>query len=284
MTDFKSARVLFICEGNRARSQMAEAMLRHHGAGRFEVFSAGIRPGDEVPQFTIDTLVGASYPTDGLRSKHYQEFAGEEFDFLIVLCDRVRAEAPDLPVAATRLDWPIEDPADSRARGLSIHEALLENMRDLRSRIVRFMEEQGCIFCQILAGAADASFVYRDDDVAAFMDVRPITQGHVLIVPTEHHVVMDEVPETTAGRMLSVAGQIARALPNVVRMEGYNLFVANGEPAGQEVLHVHLHVLPRYRGDGFGIRFPGGYGKLAGRDELNELAVRLRGLMADRVD
>ena len=138
-------RVLFVCEGNRARSQMAEAMLRHHGAGSFDVFSAGIRPGEEVPAFTIAALEEAHYPAGGLRSKHYGEFADEEFDFLIVLCDTVRAEAPDLPRAQTRLDWKIEDPGDARKRGVPIEEALRENRAVLRSHIVRFMEEQGCM-------------------------------------------------------------------------------------------------------------------------------------------
>ena len=258
MTEAHRPRVLFICEGNRARSQMAEAMLRHHGAGRFEVFSAGIRPGDEVPQFTIDTLTGASYPAGGLRSKHCREFAEEQFDFLIVLCDRVRAEAPDLPAARSASTGPSRTSPTPR-RGLSIHEALKENMHDLRSQIVRFMEEQGCIFCKILAGDVDASFVYRDDLVAAFMDVRPVTEGHALVIPLEHWATMDKVPELVAGRMMSVAGRVARALSDVVRMEGYNLFVANGEHAGQEVFHVHLHVpsLSRRR---FRFRFPKGTG------------------------
>ena len=91
--------------------------------------------------------------------------------------------------------------------------------------------------------------------VAAFMDVRPVTEGHALVIPLEHWATMDKVPELVAGRMMSVAGRVARALSDVVRMEGYNLFVANGEHAGQEVFHVHLHVLPRYRGDGFGFDF-----------------------------
>jgi histidine triad (HIT) family protein len=212
-----------------------------------------------------------------LRAKHFSEFAADEFDYLIVLCDRVRAEAPDLPRAGTRLDWTIEDPADAQARGLSIHEAVRENMRDLRTHIVRFMEQQGCIFCMILGGQANASFLYRDEEIAAFMDVRPVTEGHTLIVPVEHWVTMDEVPEAIAGRMLALAGRIARALPATVRMDGYNLFVANGEQAGQEVFHVHLHVLPRYKGDGFGFRFPEGYGTLAVREQLDRLAERIRG-------
>jgi histidine triad (HIT) family protein len=270
-------RVLFICEGNRARSQLAEAMLRHHGAGRFEVFSAGIRPGDEVPSFTIDALNEAHYPSHGLRSKHFSEFADEELDFLIVLCDTVRSEVPDLPRARTRLDWPVEDPGDAMKRGVPVEEALRSSRHDLRSRIVRFMEAQGCIFCAILQGTADASFVYRDDNIAAFMDVRPVNEGHVLVIPNEHHVTIDEVPAPIAGRMTAVAARIARALQKSdVRMEGYNLFIANGEAAGQEVFHVHLHIIPRFPRDGFGFRFPEGYGALTSRPNLDDLAGRIK--------
>jgi len=274
MTPTPIPRVLFVCEGNRARSQIAEAMLRHHGAGRFEVYSAGIRPGDEVPGFTIRALDEAFYPSGGLRSKHFNEFVEQEFDFLIVLCDKVRAEAPDLPRARARLDWPIEDPGDMQKR-MPLAEALRQNRAELRSRIVRFLEEQGCIFCQILAGDAEASFLHRDPDVAAFLDIRPVTEGHALVIPTAHHVTMDEVPEPIAGKMLAVGSRIAKALPGAVRMEGYNLWVANGEVAGQEVFHVHLHVLPRYRGDGFGLRFPPAYGKLADRTNLDALAKQI---------
>jgi histidine triad (HIT) family protein len=197
-----------------------------------------------------------------------------------VLCDRVRAEDPPLPLAKTRLDWAIEDPADGQARGLTIHEALRENRRDLRAQIVRLMEADGCVFCKIIGGEMEGSFVYRDELVDAFMDIRPVTEGHVLVIPREHLVTADEVPEAAAGRMMVVAGRIAKALEaSGVPFEGYNLWVANREAAGQEVFHVHLHVLPRYAGDGFGLRFPPGYGARPPREELEALAGKVRELL-----
>lgn len=270
-------RVLFVCEGNRVRSQMAEAMLRHHGGDRFQAFSGGIRPGDVLPDFTANALRESFYPAEGLVPKHVDTFADEEFDYLIVLCDTVRAEDPPLPRAKKRLDWPIEDPRDAQDRGLSIEEALRENKAGLRNRIVRFMEAEGCIFCQIVAGEAEASFLYRDELVDAFIDIRPILEGHALVIPRGHYVTMDEVPEPVAGRMTFVAGRIAKALEaSGVAFEGYNLWVANGEQAGQEVFHVHLHVLPRYRDDGFGLKFPAGWGKRPPREEMESLAKVIR--------
>jgi histidine triad (HIT) family protein len=270
-------RVLFVCEGNRVRSQIAEAMLRHHGGDRFQAFSGGIRPGDVLPDFTANALRESFYPADGLFPKHVDTFADEEFDYLVVLCDTVRAEDPPLPRANVRLDWPIEDPADAQRRGLSIEEALRESKADLRSRIVRFLEAEGCIFCRIVAGEAEASFIYRDDLVDAFIDIRPVLDGHTLVIPREHYVTMDEVPEPVAGRMTSVAGRIAKSLEaSGLPFAGYNLWVANGEAAGQEVFHVHLHVLPRYANDGFGLRFPSGWGKRPPREELEALAGKIR--------
>lgn len=275
-------RVLFVCEGNRARSQLAEALLRFHGGDRFEAFSAGVRPGDVLPGFTADALRDISIDPAGLRPKHYDTFSGEEFDYLIVLCDTVRAEDPPLPRAKTRIDWPVEDPGDMQKRGISIQDALRVNRADLRTRIVRFLAEDGCIFCLILAGEAPASFIYDDDLVAAFMDVRPVNEGHILVIPREHCVTADEIPEATAGRLMTVAGRIARAIraSGVVSIEGYNLWVANGPSAGQEVFHLHVHVLPRYQGDGFGLRFPPGYGERPPRERLEEIAAKVRAALA----
>lgn len=274
-------RVLFVCEGNRVRSQMAEAMLRHHAGDRFEAFSGGIRPGDVVPDFTIAALRESFYPAHGLNPKHVDTFGDEEFDYLVVLCDTVRAEDPPLPRANKRLDWPIEDPRDAQNRGLTIHEALRENKRDLRQHIVRFMEAEGCVFCAIVAGEAEASFIYRDELVDAFIDIRPVTEGHSLVIPREHYITMDEVPEDMAGRMTAVAGRIAKAIEaSDVPFEGYNLFVANGEEAGQEVFHVHMHVIPRYKNDGFGFRFPPGWGERPPRGELETLAANIRERLA----
>jgi len=125
------------------RSQMGESLLRHHGGDRFEAFSAGIRPGDVLPDFTARALAEAHYGIEGLVPKHYDVFAGEEFDYVIVLCDTVRAEAPALPVAKTRLDWKIEDPGDAKRRGVTIEEAVRENLRDIREHIMHFLEAEG---------------------------------------------------------------------------------------------------------------------------------------------
>ena len=119
---------------------------------------------------------------------------------------------------------------------------------------------QPCIFCNILAGSAPASFVYRGDSVAAFMDIQPITPGHLLVVPLAHAASLAEL-DPEAGAQLFRAGQLlAGALrQSGLRCEGVNFFLADGAAAGQDVWHVHLHVIPRFKGDGFGFRLPPGY-------------------------
>ena len=272
-------RVLFICTGNIARSQMAEALLRFHGGDRFEVHSAGTEP-KVIPIETVEALREAGVATaDNARSKHINEFAGQEFDYVITVCDSARQTCPFFP-GRTVLHWDIEDPSVAIGDGASRMDAFRKARDAIRPRIIAFLREEGCIFCSILAGEAPASMVYEDDLVAAFIDIRPVNDGHTLVIPRAHYETADGVPEAVAGRMTYVGGRIARALEaSGVRMEGYNLWVANGEAAGQEVFHVHLHVLPRFEGDGFGLRFPPGYGRRPERAELESLANKIRGAL-----
>lgn len=112
--------------------------------------------------------------------------------------------------------------------------------------------QRSCVFCAIAAGRETASMVYSDDTVIAFMDVRPVNAGHLLVVPRSHAERLADLPDAVGSRMFTVARRLAGALRrSSLRCEGVNLFLADGEAAGQEVWHVHLHVLPRFAGDGF---------------------------------
>lgn len=111
-----------------------------------------------------------------------------------------------------------------------------------------------CVFCGIAAGRTEASLVHADDTVLAFMDIRPANPGHVLIIPREHTASLAELTEPVAGQLWRVGHRLARAVRQCgLRVEGVNLWLADGAAAGQEVLHIHLHVVPRYSGDGFRI-------------------------------
>ncbi|GGC73751.1 HIT family protein [Hoyosella rhizosphaerae] len=112
-----------------------------------------------------------------------------------------------------------------------------------------------CIFCDIVAGKAEASPVFEDEHVMAFMDIRPMTPGHLLVIPRQHATDLSELPPELAGPLFGTAQKMAAALrKSALKPAGINLFLADGVAAGQEVFHVHLHVLPRNTGDGFGLR------------------------------
>ena len=130
-----------------------------------------------------------------------------------------------------------------------------------------------CIFCEIIAGRAPASVVYRDDACIAFMDITPVNVGHLLIVPIKHAPYLADLDPQTGGALFKVAQRLSAAMRRSgLRVEGVNLLLADGEVAGQEVVHVHLHVLPRFHGDGFGHRFPESYGQRPTREQLDSNA------------
>ena len=132
-----------------------------------------------------------------------------------------------------------------------------------------------CIFCQIVAGEAEASIVHDDGDILAFMDIRPVTPGHLLVIPKRHAPFLADLDEATAARMFVVAQRLAAALrASGLRCEGVNLFLADGEAAFQEVFHVHLHVFPRFAGDTF--RISADWSVTPSRPELDAQAERIR--------
>ena len=134
-----------------------------------------------------------------------------------------------------------------------------------------------CIFCKIVEGSAPSSKVYEDEISLAFMDIQPVNPGHVLVIPKAHCNDLSDLLPDTGGHLFQVAQRIALAMPKTnVKNEGVNFFLAIGEAAGQEVFHVHLHVIPRYEGDGFGFRFGPNYSNLPKRSELNAVAGQIR--------
>jgi len=110
LTD-RPIRVIFVCTGNSARSQMAEAILREQGGGRFEVVSAGVDPRGVHPM-TIAALAKAGIDISGARSKPVGEFLGQRFDYVITVCDRARASCPVFPGGSETLHWGLDDPVE----------------------------------------------------------------------------------------------------------------------------------------------------------------------------
>ncbi len=131
-------RVIFVCTGNSARSQMAEALLRHDGVGRFEVISAGVNPRGIHP-LAIAALAKVGIDISGATSKPVGQFLGQRFDYVITLCDRARASCPVFPGGSETLHWGLNDPAEAEgteAEQLAVFDRVLT---EISGRIRRFV-------------------------------------------------------------------------------------------------------------------------------------------------
>ncbi|MBF6172444.1 HIT domain-containing protein [Nocardia blacklockiae] len=110
----------------------------------------------------------------------------------------------------------------------------------------------GCIFCGIVAGTAPATKVYEDAALCAFLDIRPITRGHTLVIPKEHATNLDDLDHELGARIFTLGHRIAKGMRRSdLGADGANLLLNDGKSAFQTVHHVHLHVVPRRRGDLF---------------------------------
>jgi histidine triad (HIT) family protein len=133
------------------------------------------------------------------------------------------------------------------------------------------------VFADIVAGTAPASVVYRDERVMAFMDLQPINASHVLVVPVQPARFLAELDASVAAHLFVVAQRVAQAIRDSgLPCSGIAMFLSDGASAGQEVRRVHLHVFPRFEGDGFGFTFPERYfAALPERQELDEAAGKI---------
>lgn len=131
----------------------------------------------------------------------------------------------------------------------------------------------GCVFCDIIAGRAQAHIVYEDEATLAFMDIAPIHEGHTLVVPKKHATDVFEIDPEDAAATMRTAVRMARAVKAAFGCDGVNIFQSNGPAAGQSVFHFHMHVLPRWAGDRI-IALRREY--LAGDGDLRQAAERIR--------
>lgn len=126
-----------------------------------------------------------------------------------------------------------------------------------------------CIFCKIVSGEAPSITVYEDAATMAFMDIFPWAKGHCLVIPREHSATIFEISEGSAAAVMSTVRKVAPALRDAVGADGLNLLQSNGAAAWQTVDHLHVHLIPRFEGDGLR---PPGVASPAEPDELSSLA------------
>ena len=131
-----------------------------------------------------------------------------------------------------------------------------------------------CIFCKISAKEIPATVVYEDEQVMVFMDIGPIIKGHVLVIPKKHYDPVTATPDDILAKLHITAKRIAEAQMNVLGADGVNIMQNNGKASGQEVPHIHVHVIPRFDDDGH--HWNWNAKKYENFDEMNGLADKLR--------
>ena len=130
-----------------------------------------------------------------------------------------------------------------------------------------------CVFCRIVSDRAPAHRLYEDDDTVAFMDINPATDGHCLVIPRRHAADVWELPEDDGLAVWRTVSRLAHAIRGTLRPDGLNLLQSNGRAALQTVFHFHVHLIPRWKGDGIHVplmRAPGD------RSRLEEIADKIR--------
>ncbi len=118
------------------------------------------------------------------------------------------------------------------------------------------MDENDCIFCRIIRGEIPCMKVYEDEVCLAFMDIGPVADGHVLLIPKSHAETVDQLSAEQAGNMLRNLPKLTSAVIGATGAGGANVLQNNGKVAHQEVPHVHFHIIPRRRGDRFQFNWP----------------------------
>jgi histidine triad (HIT) family protein len=135
------------------------------------------------------------------------------------------------------------------------------------------MDVNSCVFCKIVRKQAPASLVYDDENVLAFLDTRPLNEGHTLVIPKEHYVNVFEAPEELVAHLYRIVRRVALAVKESTKADGISVIQQNGKAAGQEIFHLHVHVIPRYERQKL-LRF--GEIPEADREKLNRVAANLR--------
>lgn len=134
-----------------------------------------------------------------------------------------------------------------------------------------------CIICKLVNEEIEVTKVFEDDLVVAVMDIQPINPGHLFVSPKRHIEFISELDDELGAHIFKIAMKLADALrKSGLKCEGVNLILADGEVAGQEIPHVHLQVVPRTRGDGFGFKVDESYFELPKREELEQAASLIR--------
>jgi len=135
------------------------------------------------------------------------------------------------------------------------------------------MDEISCVFCKIARKQASAALVYEDESVMAFLDIRPLSEGHTLVIPKEHYATIFEIPEELVAHLHRIVKRVALAVKKATEADGISIIQQNGKAAGQEIFHLHVHVIPRFEGQKL-MRFS--ETSEVDKEKLNQVAANIR--------
>ena len=138
-----------------------------------------------------------------------------------------------------------------------------------------------CPFCDIIRGAGEVSVCYEDAVSMAFMDIQPVNDGHVLVVPREHYARLEDLPRALGLHLYQVATQLIPVVQQVAGTRDMNIVVNSGSLAGQDVHHFHVHLIPRCPDDGFDVPLPFPGSAMPHRQRLDALAARIIATLRD---
>lgn len=131
---------------------------------------------------------------------------------------------------------------------------LEERLRSMSPEELKEYQKRQCIFCRMLTGEIPAKRLYEDDKVFAILDINPAAAGHVLVLPKDHVMLLQQLPDDDIAHVFAISRSFSQAFLQVLRSEGSTICVASGQAAGQRAQHAMIHIIPRKEGDGIGIR------------------------------
>lgn len=117
------------------------------------------------------------------------------------------------------------------------------------------MTKESCLVCQIVDGSVPSKKVYEDEKIVAVLDVNGASPGHCFIIPKKHYPIIEQVPDEEIGKMFQISNKLSSAIFEGLKVEGTNIFVANGIPAGQTVAHFMINIIPRMQNDGINLQW-----------------------------
>ena len=132
------------------------------------------------------------------------------------------------------------------------------------------MKDDNCIFCKIAAGEIPGATLYEDDDFRVILDIGPASKGHALVLPKNHYRDLLDIPEGDLKKAFYLTKRVAARIKEETNCDGINIVQNNGLAAGQTVFHFHIHIIPRYEGDGAMVGWTPGELDETVRDELVE--------------